>query len=196
VLTRSALVALFLCCSATPILAAESVGEATSLRPSATQATSGSAPQALAWKDQIYKNAQLATTDKGALEVTFLDHSKLSIGPNSSMTVDEFVYSSASDSSQALLKYGKGAFRFISGAMSEKHLTLQTPTATIGIRGTIIRTLILADGTTTVGLDEGTAVITSVQTGQSITLTAGQKITIKPGGTLGVITLGKVEGCD
>ena len=67
-LTRSALVALFLCCSATPILAAESVGEATSLRPSATQATSGSAPQALAWKDQIYKNAQLATTDKGALE--------------------------------------------------------------------------------------------------------------------------------
>ena len=181
---------------ASPVLAAESVGQASSLRPSATQASDGGAPQTLAWKDQILRNAKLATSEKGALEVTFLDHSKLSMGPNSSMKVDSFVYSSSSDNSQQILKYTKGAFRFISGAIPEKNVSLQTPTATIGVRGTIIRTLILSDGSTIVGLDEGTAVITSIQTGQSVVLSAGQKITIKPGGAFGVITLGKVEGCD
>ena len=196
-LARSAgLIALFFLCSVMPLRAAEVVGEASSLRPAATQAASGDAPRSIAWKDQIFKNAQLATTDKGALEVTFLDRSKLSMGPNSSMTIDEFVYSGANGNNQELLKYTKGAFRFISGAMSEKNITLQTPTATIGIRGTIIRTLIQADGSTIVGLDQGSAVITSTLTGQIIQLTAGEKITIKPGGELGTVTLGKVEGCD
>ena len=193
---RASLIALILCHVAAQALAGEVVGEASSLRPSATQAEAGGTAHAVAWKDQIFRNAQLATSEKGALEVTFLDKSKLSIGPNSSMTVDNFVYAGSGSSGQAVLKYTKGAFRFISGAISEKNVSLETPTATIGIRGTIIRTLILPDGTTIVGLDEGSAVITSVQTGQSVQLTAGQKITIKPGGELGTITLGKVEGCD
>lgn len=195
-LRRALLIALSLCCSAAPVLASEIVGEASSLRPTATQAEAGGNARPISWKDQIFRNAQLVTSDKGALEVTFLDRSKLSIGPNSSMTVDAFVYSGSGATGQQVLKYAKGAFRFISGTIPEKNVSLQTPTATIGVRGTIVRTLILPDGTTTVGLDEGTAVITSIQTGQSIQLSAGQKITIMPNGSFGVITLGKVEGCD
>ena len=192
----AALSAFIIFCLARPVLAADVVGEASSLRPSATQAAAGGSPHTLAWKDQIFRNAELATSDKGAVEVTFLDHSKLSIGPNSSMRIDDYVYSGADNSGQAALKLAKGAFRFISGAMSEKNISLQTPTATIGIRGTIIRTVIQPDGSTTVGLDQGSAVITSLQTGQSVNLSGGEKVTIKPGGALGPVTLGKVEGCD
>lgn len=179
-----------------PAHAREAVGIASSLRPSASQAAPGESAQPVAWKDQIYRNAELATSDKGALEVTFNDQSKLSIGPNSEMKVDEFVYSGADGGGEQILHYTKGAFRFISGSVPKQNVKLQTPTATIGIRGTIVRTLVTPDGATTVGVDHGMVFITSVMTGQTLQLTAGQKITLMPGGQLGSITLGKVEGCD
>ena len=67
---------------------------------------------------------------------------------------------------------------------------------TIGIRGTTLRTLVTDDGTTTVGLDSGDAFVTSKQTGQTVHLTPGEKVTIKPSGEVGNVELGKVEGCD
>ena len=48
---------------------------------------------------------------------------------------------------------------------------------------------------TTVGLDSGQAIVISRQTGQSVLLNVGEKVTIKSGGEMGSITLGKVEGC-
>ena len=195
------LIALSLCLPAGllptgPAGAADSVGYASSLRPSASQAPPGDAAHPIAWKDQIYRNAALSTSDKGALEVTFNDQSKLSIGPNSELTVDQFVYSGSAGSDQQILKYTKGAFRFISGGVPKDKVKLETPTATIGIRGTIVRTLVTPDGTTTVGVDHGMVFITSALNGSIVQLSAGEKVTIKPGGDIGTITLGKVEGCD
>jgi hypothetical protein len=45
-------------------------------------------------------------------------------------------------------------------------------------------------------VDDGIAVVTSKQTGQSVTLNPGEKVTIKPAGEFGQIQLGKVEGCN
>ena len=190
------LIALCLSLTATRALALESVGYASSLRPSASQAAPGETAHAIAWKEDIYRNASLSTSDKGALEVTFKDQSKLSMGPNSELTVDQFVYSGASSSDQQILKYGKGAFRFVSGAVPKDKVKIQTPTATIGIRGTIVRTLVTPDGTTTVGVDHGMVFITSLLNGQMMQLSAGQRVTLRPGGQFGTIALGKVEGCD
>ncbi len=192
----ASLIALCLCFSTGTAFAVESVGHASSLRPSASQTAPGQTAHPIAWKDQIFRNAELTTAATGALEITFDDQSKLSMGPNSVMTVDEFVYQGPNHNDQQILNYAKGAFRFISGTVPKDNVKIETPTATIGIRGTIVRTLVTPDGTTTVGVDEGLAFITSVLTGQTIQLSPGEKITIKPGGELGTITLGKVEGCD
>jgi hypothetical protein len=43
--------------------------------------------------------------------------------------------------------------------------------------------------------DEGDAFVTSKQTGQTVFLSPGEKVTIKPSGEIGVIELGMVEGC-
>ena len=176
--------------------ASEPIGYASSLRPSASQVPPGESSREIAWKDRIFRNAELTTSEKGALEVTFDDQSKLSMGPNSEMKVDQFVYSGSQGSGEQVLKYTKGAFRFISGSVAKDKVKLETPTATIGIRGTIVRTLVTNDGSTTVGVDHGTIFITSFLTGQTIQLNAGQKLTIQPTGSFGTITLGKVEGCD
>ena len=190
------LIVLVLSLTATRALALESVGYASSLRPSASQTAPGEAAHSIAWKEDIYRNASLSTSDKGALEVTFKDQSKLSMGPNSELTVDQFVYSGTSSGDQQILKYGKGAFRFVSGAVPKDKVKIQTPTATIGIRGTIVRTLVTPDGTTTVGVDHGMVFITSLLNGQMMQLSAGQRVTLRPGGQFGTIALGKVEGCD
>lgn len=174
----------------------EAVGAASSLRPSATQEPPQQPAAEIALNAPIYRDALLATAADGALEVTFLDNSKLSIGPDSSAVVDEFVYSGQGASGEQVISYTKGVFRFISGNVPKENVKIETPSAVLGVRGTTLRVRVDEDGTTTAGLDHGQAFIISKQTGQIITLGPGEKITIKPGGEFGPITLGKVEGCD
>ncbi len=178
------------------VRAAEEVGAASSLRPRASQTQQHATAVELSLNAAIYRNAVLTTAPQGALEVTFLDTSKLSMGGGSSLVIDAFVYAGQANSGQQVVKYTRGAFRFISGSIAKDRVRIETPTVTIGIRGTTIRTLVTDDGTTTVGLDHGDAFVTSKQTGQTVFLTPGEKITIKPSGEVGSVELGKVEGCD
>lgn len=176
-------------------LAADVVGAATSLRASAQQTPPQQAATELALNASIVRNAQLTTGASGLLHVTFLDDSKLAMGSNASIVVDQFTYGGQGSTGEQALRLGKGAFRFISGAIPKDKVRIETPSVTIGIRGTTLRTLVADDGTTTVGVDDGQAVVVSRQTGQIITLNPGEKVTIKPGGEVGTIMLGKVEGC-
>ena len=175
--------------------AAEAVGSTSSLRPLAQQTLPRAAATVLSLNSAIYQNAELRTAPQGALEVTFLDKSKLSMGPSSSLVVDQYVYAGPGGAGTQVVKYTKGAFRFISGNIQKDKVRIETPTVTIGIRGTTIRTLVTDEGTTTVGLDHGEAFVTSKQTGQTVFLTPGEKVTIKSNGEMGPVTLGKVEGC-
>ena len=176
--------------------AAEAVGAASSLRPQASQTPQNAARADISLNAQIFRNAVLTTAAQGRLEVTFLDKSKLSMGGGSSLVVDDYVYAGSGGSDRQVLRYTKGAFRFISGGIPKANVRVETPTVTIGIRGTTLRTLVTDDGTTTVGLDSGDAFVTSKQTGQTVHLTPGEKVTIKPSGEVGNVELGKVEGCD
>lgn len=188
-------VAAFAVLAAVPASGAEAVGAASSLKPKATQAQPQRAPTDLTLNESIFRNAELATAPQGALEVTFVDNSKLSLGGASSAVIDEFTYAGPGAPAGQILKFTKGVFRFISGAMPKESVKIETPTSLIGIRGTILRIRVEDDGTTTVGCDEGLVFVTSRQTGQTIELSPGEKVTIKPSGDVGPITIGKVEGC-
>jgi hypothetical protein len=174
---------------------AEQVGAASALRPQATQAAPAAQPKELALNAPVFRNAEVKTAAQGLLEITFLDQSKLSLGGDSEAVIDEFQYTGPGAPGDQVLKFSKGVFRFISGAVPKDKVKIETPTSLIGIRGTTLRTRVEADGTTTVGCDSGQVFITSRQTGQTITLNPGEKVTIKPGGEIGPIELGRVEGC-
>ena len=161
----------------------------------ATQALPQNRPVPLGFNAPIFQFGALQTAPNGALQVTFLDNSRLSMGPASFVVVDQYVYAGPGGAGRQVVRYTKGAFRFISGGIPKDKVKLETPTVSIGIRGTIIRTLVTEDGTTTVGLDHGLAFVTSKQTGQSVSLEPGEKVTIKPSGEMSPVTLGKVEGC-
>lgn len=174
---------------------AQQVGTVSSYRPQAEQ-TPPQAPKTLVALDTpILRDAMLETAANGLLEVTFLDNSKLAMGGSSAILVDEMTYAGPASPAGQVLKLTKGVFRFISGSVPKENVKIETPSATIGIRGTKLRVRVEPDGTTTAGCDEGVVTIVSRLTGQSLTLNPGEKVTIKPGGEMGPVTLGQVEGC-
>jgi hypothetical protein len=175
---------------------AQQVGIASNLRVVAMQTPPGARAFELMRLAPIFRGALLATSPRGALEVTFADGSKLAMGGASTVVVDVYVYSGPGGANQQAIRYTKGIFRFVSGTIPKDKVQLQTPTVTIGIRGTVVRTLVEEDGTTTVSVDDGTVTVTSTQTGQSVTLNGGEKVTIKPAGDFGQVQLGRVEGCN
>lgn len=90
----------------------------------------------LSARDAVYRDETIVTDETGVAQIRFLDDTKLAVGPNSSMTIDEFVYRSDNTVSRFAVNVTRGAFRFISGASDKEAYTVRTPLATIGMRGT------------------------------------------------------------
>ena len=84
----------------------------------------------------IYLGDKVDTGIFGQVEIEFTDHTKLAIGPSSSMVIDAFVMQSPTRLKRLGLTASRGTFRFLSGNSAKQAYRLKTPAATIGIRGT------------------------------------------------------------
>lgn len=93
--------------------------------------------------DDIYHNELIETGEGSATEVVFIDETKLALGPNSSIVIDKFVYDPRPDQSSFVATATKGVFRFVTGNLPKSSYTIHTPTATIGIRGTVFSLVVL-----------------------------------------------------
>ena len=82
----------------------------------------------------MFRNEVVRTGAESTAKLVFLDSTNLAIGPTSRVTLDEFVYSGAFNAQKATVNLAKGVFRFTTGSMYE----IQTPTASIGVRGTVL----------------------------------------------------------
>ena len=173
---------------------AQEVGNTSAVIPSASQQAPQGTRSDLNLRDPIIRNAELATAERGALEVTFLDGSKLTMGQNSRLTVDEYVYTGPGGANKQTIRYTKGLFRFVSGSIAKDQVKLQTPTVTIGIRGTVIRMFQGTDGEGKLAVESGEAEITENDTGKKVTLYAGQIVDFGPG-FLGPPGPGTIVGC-
>jgi len=88
----------------------------------------------------IFADDILETDAAGKLQITFVDDTVLTLGPGSEVLVDEFVYNPAASTGNAALRITSGAARVLAGAIEQmgggQALRIDTPVATIGIRGT------------------------------------------------------------
>jgi hypothetical protein len=89
-------------------------------------------------QDDLYHNELIETQEESATEITFLDETIISLGPDSSIVLDEFVYDPNPSNSSFVVTVTEGAMRFTSGVLPSESYKIHTPVATIGIRGTII----------------------------------------------------------
>jgi len=83
----------------------------------------------------VFDRETVRTEADSLAKLVLKDDSNINVGPNSSVTLDKFVYSGEDTFQKAGIKIAKGAFRFTSGASNKRAYDVRTPTVTIGVRG-------------------------------------------------------------
>ncbi len=115
---------------------ADSVGSVSSVKAPASVTRGGNA-RALKVGDDIFKNDDLSTGMGGALGVTFDDETTFTLQANASIKVDDFVYSKSGGANKAAISVVRGTAAFFANQVAKTgDMKINTPTATLGIRGT------------------------------------------------------------
>ncbi len=114
---------------------AQLAGRATAVQPDALQAI-GPVGQPVSVGDEILKQARVYTKQYGTMEIKLEDGTMLTVAPNASLVIDDYVFAGPSRPGRLALSLARGAMRVASGRMPSEAVAINTPTATIGVRGT------------------------------------------------------------
>ncbi len=100
----------------------------------------------------------IATGTDSRLLIRLRDQSVLTVGANAALNVDRFVIDTEAEPAGVLVSMVRGAFRFVSGSrgVERERVAFRTPTATIGIRGTIIEAAVGMDALALLDGEAGT----------------------------------------
>ena len=98
--------------------------------------------------DPVYKGDVVQTGADGKVGITFTDGTAFNLSSNARMVLNEFVYDPNGKSNSTLISLSKGTFTFIAGKVAKTgDMKIDTPVATMGIRGTTPHVEISDDGT-------------------------------------------------
>jgi hypothetical protein len=163
------------------VAAQEAIGAVSRIQGD-TSGTRGGATRALGLNASVFLNEVVSTGEAARLEVTFTDGTQVTLGEKAELTLDTFVFNPAAGS--GTIKFGVvGAFRFLSGQSSDVSVT--TPVATLGIRGTEFWGGPIDNQALGVFLIEGAVRVSNA---------AGQQILSQPGQGTNIVTPGAAPG--
>jgi hypothetical protein len=137
--------------------AQEHIGSAAAAHNEVTRELGG-ASSPLAVGDSVFRNEIVRTGADSTAKLVFLDSTNLGVGPVSRVTLDQFVYVGESNGQKMTVNLAKGVFRFTTGALDKKAYEITTPTAAIGVRGTVLD-IGVQGGQSKVTLVEGQALV-------------------------------------
>jgi len=124
---------------------------------------------------KVYQNDVVSTEDGSTTSITFADGTIFTLAAASRMVLDEFVYDAgSSEGNSGAFSLIEGGFVFIAGEVAKTGgMDVETPTATMGIRGTtVLVDISTLDGITTVEVS----------------------LNVDPGGGVGSIELRDLDG--
>jgi hypothetical protein len=134
--------------------AGTSIGVAAAVNPQTTGQPPGGPQRTIVIGNDIVHSERVTTGPDGQAQILFIDSSAFSVGPNSDIVIDEFVYDPATNTGRLAASATKGVFRFVGGKISKLAgdipVTVSTPSASIGIRGGMMSFTVDAEGTTAV----------------------------------------------
>ena len=87
--------------------------------------------------DPVFSEEIVRTGADSATKLVFRDSTNLALGPRSRVVLDRFVYDPSQPSEGLGVTLAKGVFRFTTGSLKKSAYTVTTPTAVIGVRGTV-----------------------------------------------------------
>ena len=164
---------------AAALQASAEVGVAAAVNIDAKGRPPGAAPRVITLGSNVVFNEEITTDAAGLVQILLLDGTTFTVGPNSQLTIDEFVYNPDTGDAKVVASLTKGVFRFVGARTSQTEggAIVKTPVGTIGIRGGV------ANFSYDPGTGEGKAALVA---GKSLTITDGdgtQRIVYETGFT-------------
>ncbi len=78
---------------------------------------------------------------RSGMQILLLDETVFTIGPESELVIDEFVYDPKTSAGKLSAEITKGVFRFVSGKIAHEkpeNMNVKLPSGTLGVRGTMV----------------------------------------------------------
>ena len=126
----------------------------------------------------LEENDHVKTSKNGKLQIVFVDKTVFTLGKNSTLDISEYLYDeSRPKKNKVKFAVLKGAFSTITGRigkLNKSKFKLRTKSASIGIRGTIVKA-----NQTMVMCTQGAITVTSIVSGDSVRVEAGYKTETK-----------------
>ncbi len=153
---------------------AQEVGTAAAVNPSA-QARGQSGSRTIIIGQSISHRERVQTTSAGSVQLLFIDKTSMTIGPNSDLAIDEYVFDPRSNTGKLSATLAKGVMRFVGGQVSHTgSAQITTPNGVVGIRGGVG---IIGTHQVFIGFGQGTVTSGS----SSVTLDPGEYTELAPG---------------
>ena len=119
---------------------------------------SGSGGSQINVGDAVLRNETVRTGAASATRLVMIDSTNLSLGANSTITLDKTVFNDETSYKYVTIRMTTGAFRFVTGHSDKNAYKITTGLATIGVRGTTLdiqsqrgrSVVVLQDGAATV----------------------------------------------
>ena len=127
-----------------PVLAFANIGEVSELSGVAAQIEREGTELTADLATNIESMDEVETTN-GRLKIAFVDETEVSLTEHTYLEINEYVYDPDPAKSRMALNFAQGTARFATGKLGlvpRENISIQTPTATIGIRGTDFTTTV------------------------------------------------------
>jgi len=151
------------------------------------------ASHAILFSDSVFALDTVRTDATGSTALQFLDDTTVQLGSNAEVRLDSFAYNPTTTVGAGQISFAKGAFRYIGGKMTtEENVRLNTPTATMVIRGTELVIYVWDDGRTEVNVVSGAVEVSGCAGGGSSLAMTGMQVTVMPNCTTQVAAAPKL----
>lgn len=183
-LTAALLLAAVGVLAAVPARAQDPVGRIALVRGDVRGTPPGGAAAAMAVADPVVLDHLIATGRASAARMTLEPEGVLSIGQETELRIDRGTVDQATGEGESVLTLLLGRLEVALGSLFRGEVTVETPSASLGVKGTVFRVLVDAAGRTLVAVLEGVVEVTSKATGETLVLEAGDYAIVEPGGLI------------
>ncbi|MBT6136688.1 MAG: FecR domain-containing protein [Rhodospirillaceae bacterium] len=135
--------------------------------------------------ENIFLGDRVSSGANSGLQVLLLDETVFTIGSDSAIVIDKFVYDPAAGAGKVAARIVKGAFRFVTGRIARnkpQDMTVKLPTGSMAIRGTMVAGKVEGDTSLVVLLGPGEGTNTTARIGRVEVSSAGTTVELtRPG---------------
>jgi hypothetical protein len=121
--------------------ASQKAGVAAAVRGEVVLARATVDPHHVVSGEDVLMRDTLRSSLRSGMQILLLDETVFTIGPQSEIVVDEFIYDPSTSAGKISATVAKGVFRFVTGKVAHKNpsdMNVALPAGIIGVRGTIV----------------------------------------------------------